>query len=135
MKKYLIIIIAIMLPLFGCEDDNKDRKFMAFDELVVLDYLAEAPQYTAWNKLILQAGMGETFRLSTTPMTCFIVNNETLLSYLKEKYNIDRVEDLDEETAKTLVKYHTLPNTTMYLSSFRNGKLADTTASGDYLAR
>lgn len=65
MKKYLIIIIAVMLPLFGCEDDNKDRKFMAFDELVVLDYLAETPQYTEWYNLILQAGMGETFRLST----------------------------------------------------------------------
>ncbi len=134
MKKYLIIIIAVMLPLFGCEDDNKDRKFMAFDELVVLDYLAETPQYTEWYNLILQAGMGETFRLSTTPMTCFIVNNEALLSYLKEKYGIDRVGDLDQEDAKTLVKYHTLPNTTMYLSSFRNGKLADSTASGDYLA-
>lgn len=134
MKKYLIIFIAMVLPFFGCEDDNKDRKFMAFDELVVLDYLAQTPAYTEWYNLIVRAGMAETFRLSTTPMTCFIVNNETLLSYLEEKYGVRSVAELEQEEAATLVKYHTLPNTSMYLSSFRNGKLADSTASGDYLA-
>lgn len=134
MKKYLIIFIAMMLPLFGCEDDNEDRKFMAFDELVVLDYLAQTPAYTEWYNLIVRAGMAETFRLSTTPMTCFIVNNETLLSYLEEKYGVHSVAELEQEEAATLVKYHTLPNTSMYLSTFRNGKLADSTASGDYLA-
>lgn len=134
MKKYLIILVAVMLPFFGCEDDNKDRKFMAFDELVVLDYLAQTPKYSEWYNLVVRAGMGETFRLSTTPMTCFVVDNETLLAYLKEKYGIDSASDMDPEEAKTLIKYHTLPNTTMYLSSFRNGKLADSTASGDYLA-
>lgn len=40
MKKYYIIVLALLLPLLGCEEDNKDRKFMSFDDKVVYDYLA-----------------------------------------------------------------------------------------------
>lgn len=135
MKKYCIVILALLLPLLGCEEDNKDRKFMSFDDKVMYDYLAERAEFSEWCKLIDQAGMRETFRLSTTPMTCFVVQNEVLLGYLRSKYeNFTTIEDLDPSVAQTLVKYHTLPNVTLTLASFRNGRLADSTATGDYLA-
>ena len=135
MKKYCIIVLALLLPLLGCEEDNKDRKFMSFDDQVVYDYLAEKAEFSEWCKLIDRAGMRETFRLSTTPMTCFVVNNDVLLEYFNSKYeDFSGIENLDPAIAQTLLKYHTLPNVTVNLSSFRNGKLADSTASGDYLA-
>lgn len=135
MKKYCIIVLALLLPLLGCEEDNKDRKFMSFDDKVIYDYLAEKPEFSEWCKLIDRAGMRETFRLSTTPMTCFVVNNDVLLEYFHSKYeDFSGIENLDPVVAQTLLKYHTLPNVTVNLASFRNGKLADTTASGDYLA-
>lgn len=133
MKKYYIILIAILLPFYGCEDENKDRKFVSFDELVIFDYLSQQADFSEWVKLIEVAGMKETFRLSTTPMTCFVARNKVLVSYVQEKYGVT-IDQLDTETAQTLIKYHTLPNVTMSLSSFRNGKLADSTATGDYLA-
>lgn len=135
MKRYCIIVLALLLPMLGCEDDNKDRKFMSFDDKVMYDYLAEKAEFSEWCKLIECAGMKETFRLSTTPMTCFVVRNDVLLEYLKSKYdNFTGIENLDPAIAQTLLKYHTLPNVAMYLNAFRNGKLADSTASGDYLA-
>ncbi|MGL5682364.1 MAG: fasciclin domain-containing protein [Marinifilaceae bacterium] len=134
MKKYIILFVAFLSALAGCQDDFSDKKFLSFDELVVLDYVAQTPKYSEWYNLIVRAEMSETYKLSTTPMTCFIVDNNALQSYLKDKYNYQSVEQLSVEQAQILVKYHTLPNTAMLLSSFRNGKLADSTATGDYLA-
>ena len=135
MKRYCIIVLALLLPLLGCEDENKDRKFMSFDDKVMYDYLSEKADFSEWCKLIDRAGMRETFRLSTTPMTCFVVKNDVLLEYLRSKYSdFTDIEHLDPAVAQTLLKYHTLPNVTLHLSSFRNGKLADSTATGDYLA-
>lgn len=135
MKRYSIILLAMLLSVFGCEEDNSDRKFMSFDDLVVYDYLAEKAEFSEWCKLIDRAGMRETFRLSTTPMTCFVAKNEVLLNYLRSKdESFTGIENLDPEMAALLLKYHTLPSVSLPLSSFRNGKLADSTASGDYLA-
>lgn len=133
MKRYIIMLMAMLFSFSGCEDENTDRKFIAFDDQVVYDYLAENPAFSEWCKLIDKAGLKATFRLSTTPMTCFAVRNEPLLNYIKSKYGYSSVDEMNSADAAVLVKYHTLPNTTLYLSSFRNGKLADSTASGDYL--
>ncbi|MEG1616292.1 MAG: fasciclin domain-containing protein [Bacteroidales bacterium] len=134
MKKIYAICFAVVLLFFGsCSEEDLNKRFMPFDEVSASMYFAENDQYSDWYKLMEKADMVNTFHLSNIPLTCFFVSNDILQNYVKQK-GYDNIDAFPAEKAKTLLKYHTLPDVVFSFSSFRDGRLADSTATGDYLA-
>lgn len=134
MKKICAICFAFMLLLLGsCGEEDLNKRFMPFDEVSASMYFAENGEYSDWYKLLQKTDMVNTFHLSNIPLTCFFVSNEVLQSYIQQK-GYQSIEEFPAEKAKTLLMYHTLPDVVFSFSSFRDGRLADSTATGDYLA-
>lgn len=133
MKRYLFIAVLLLFTLVeGCKEEDLGV-FMPYDEVSASVYFEMHPEFSEWYNMLERAGMVETYNFSTTPMTCFMVKNDSLLAYLNRKgYN--SAAEMPSEAAKTLLQYHTIPNYVREFSSFRDGKLADSTSSGDFLA-
>lgn len=132
MNKYFFIIVMLLSALGGCREEVNEV-FMPYDEVSATEYFRQHPEYSGWYALLERAGMVETYNFSTTPMTCFIVQNDSLLAYIHRR-GYEKVEDMPVEVARNLLQYHTIPNYAREFSSFRDGKLVDSTSSGDYLA-
>lgn len=134
MKRILLMIFSLCLTFSACKDEDMNKSFMPFDDLSALMYFQQSEEYSEWYKMMELSGLAGAYNFSTTPFTFFTVKNEVLLSYLKGKYGYDRVDQLTQAQAAELVKYHTLPHKAYEFTAFRDGKLADSTSSGDYLS-
>ena len=77
--------------------------------------------------------MASSFNYSSTPITFFVMKNEVVDAYLKTK-GYKNAGEVDAEFAKQLIQYHTVVHKAYQLEDFREGKLLDSTASGDYLS-
>jgi hypothetical protein len=123
-----------MLMLSACQEEDAKR-FMPYDELSAQYYLQESEEYSDWYKLLKLTDMESAFNFASVPLTCFVVRNEVLTAYLQMK-GFGSVEEMvsgDLEFAKRFIRYHTVVMRSYALADFRNGKLRDSTASGDYL--
>lgn len=134
MKKILLILLSLCLATAGCKDEDMNKSFMPFDDLSALMFFRQSQEYSEWYKLMEHSGLAEAYNFATTPFTFFTVKNDALLAYLKEKFGYDRVEQLSREQAADLIQYHTIPHKAYELTWFRDGKLPDSTSSGDYLS-
>jgi uncharacterized surface protein with fasciclin (FAS1) repeats len=118
----------------ACQEEENTR-FMPYDELSAQFYLQGSEEYSEWYNLLELTGMGASFNFASVPLTCFVVKNEILSAYLRSK-GFESVEGMvtnDIEFAKRFIRYHTVVARAYELADFRNGKLRDSTASGDYL--
>lgn len=133
MKKCLLILLVGIVSLSSCNDDEKNARFEPFDELSAQFYMQE--NYTEWYKVMEATGLAPSFNLGSTPLTCFVVNNEALLAYVQGRgYNsVESWVAAEKEFATRFIRYHTVLGKEYELSAFRNGKLRDSTASGDFL--
>lgn len=134
MKKYLLIAFLLLLSFAGCKDEDMNKAFMPFDKVSALKFFEGSTDYSEWYQLMLRSGIAQAYNFSTTEMTCFTVKNDVLLAYLSSHGGYNSIADVPEEVALKLVKYHTLPHKTYSLGTFREGKLADSTSTGDYLS-
>ena len=133
MKRYLLILILLLLSVVSCKDDKTNERFMGYDEESILTYLQGKPEYSEWYKILERSGLAAAFNYSSTPITFFTMKNEVVDAYLQSK-GINSVEEVSVEFAKQLVQYHTVVHKSYKLADFREGKLLDSTASGDYLS-
>lgn len=129
-----LIVLAFSVLLFNCEDPNKDKDFAIFDGVSAGAWLESQPEFSLWTALLKRTNMFNALTVKNT-FTCFAAKNAAVEEYLKKKLGTDRasIEDLDLETARYLVRYHNIVGLQIETSAMTNGKLADTTASGDYL--
>lgn len=133
MKRCLFIAMVLLFGLSeGCKEEDLGV-FMPYNEVSASVYFEKHPEFSEWYKLLERAGMEETYNFSTTPMTCFMVKNDSLLAYLGRR-GYTSAGEIEPENAKVLLQYHTIPNRVREFSSFRDGKLVDSTASGDFIA-
>lgn len=133
MKKYLFLACLLVLTVTSCQKDNANERFMAYDEVSILTYLQGHPEYSLWYSLLERSGLAPAFHFSTTPITFFAMKNEVLQAYLEQK-GYKNVQGMSAAEAKLLIQYHTLVRKSYELADFRDGKLVDSTASGDYLS-
>lgn len=134
MKRYLLIAFLIFSSLAGCKDEDMNKAFMPFDKVSALKFFEMSTDYSEWYKLMVHSGIAGAYNFSTTQMTCFTVKNDVLLTYLLEHGGYRSVEEVPVSVALNLVRYHTIPRKAYTLGAFREGKLADSTSTGDYLS-
>jgi uncharacterized surface protein with fasciclin (FAS1) repeats len=127
-------VVVVVLMLAACQEEGTKR-FMPYDELSAQFYLQESVEYSDWYKLLHLVGIEESFNFASVPLTCFVVRNEVLAAYLQAKGygSVEQMVESDMEFAKRFIRYHTVVMRSYELADFRNGKLRDSTASGDYL--
>tara|TARA_R110002049_G_C9176538_1_gene562805 strand:+ start:7364 stop:8989 length:1626 start_codon:yes stop_codon:yes gene_type:complete len=129
-------LCAFMFLLNACNDNLDGATFFTTDEMTIIETLESNPEKFSMYLDILKKTEFYNSLKSYGNYTSFVPTNEALQSFIKEKFNANSLDELSsiEDIAflKTLVKFHTMA-AGRFTSSFIEGRLPDTTFTGDYL--
>jgi uncharacterized surface protein with fasciclin (FAS1) repeats len=134
---FLLMGIAVLiLSLNSCTDKLDGQTFFTSDDLTIVQMLEASPEkYSSYVEILKKTEYYNALK-SYGSYTCFVPTNAAIQNYLQETWNVSSVEELNTEEQldrlKTLVKFHILP-TKRSTSAFVEGRLVDTTYTGDYL--
>ncbi|PQV48950.1 putative surface protein with fasciclin (FAS1) repeats [Jejuia pallidilutea] len=133
---WIVGLCVFMLFLNACNDDLEDTTFFTTDEMTIIGTLESNPEKFSLYLEILEKTEYYNALKSYGNYTCFAPTNEAILKYIQENFNANSIDELsseqDIEFLKVLVKFHTMPSGRL-TSSFIEGRLPDTTYTGDYL--
>lgn len=125
-----------MLLINSCNDDLEDSTFFTTDDMNITQTLESNPEKFSMYVEILEKTEFYTSLQSYGDYTCLAPTNEAIQTYLEKTFNVSTVAELTSadqiEFLKIIVKFHTLP-TRRATSSFIEGRVADTTYTGDHL--
>jgi uncharacterized surface protein with fasciclin (FAS1) repeats len=116
----------------GCSDPLEKDTMSIYDTLPLAQYLESAPQYSEWSDLVKHAGLYNALNVKST-FTAFVQQNDSLLAFLNTHYGVASVEEMDPQDARDFVRYHVIEGRLYTHSMFVEGRIPDTTSSGDYL--
>lgn len=134
MKKILIYIAAVLMA-FACKDPYLNTPYTHnLDNFPAATYIEMDSQLNVsiWVDLLKKADLFNAMNLQAN-YTCFVPSNEAMQAYLSGR-GMSSVDQMDKSWAETLVRFHTVRGAKYSAVDFTNGLLADSTASGDYLA-
>lgn len=131
MKKNIIIWFALLLLFANCEDPDKGSNFTVMEGNPIANYLDSEGTYREWCDLLKRLDLFNALNLDGTS-TCFVPKQEAFRRYM-DKNGYASVNDIPTDVATYLVKYHIISTRDYLTRNFPNGKLRDTTESGDYL--
>lgn len=132
-KNFIISGLSILcFWLAACTDPFAKEEFVAYDEQPIGLYLETQPQFSDWVKLLKTADLFNAVNMSNIKYTCFVADNVAVEAYIKASGKWQSIDDITEEEAKNLLKYHIIPSDYAY-SVLASGKLSTQTISGDYL--
>lgn len=132
MKKIAYYIILLLsFNLMSCEDPNADSDYAVREGEPIGSYLEKDDRFSDWVSLLRRTDMFSILNVKTT-FTCFVPTNDAVKTYLDLK-GYKSPDEITQDEAVYLVKYHTLNGSEFPTKLMTNGKLSDTTASGDYL--
>lgn len=133
-------LFMLVLLINSCEDSLDGTTFFTTDgttnEMTIIEVLERNPDKFSMYLEILEKTDFYNSLKSYGNYTCLAPTNTAIKAYLESEFNVSTVAELNSEEQveflKILVKFHTLPSgrTT---SGFIEGRLADTTYTGDYL--
>lgn len=134
MRKEIIISGLCMLSFWfcSCTDPFAKEEFMAYEEQPIGLHLESQAQYSQWVKLLKIADLFNALNMNNVKYTCFVANNDAVDAYIQASGKWKTVDDLKEDEAKNLLKYHIIPVDYAY-SSLSIGRIGTPTVSGDYL--
>lgn len=132
----LAFIVILSAFVCSCDDGLSDGNYFTTDELNVIETLESDPDsYSEYIAILEKTGYYNALE-SYGSYTCFVPVNSAIDAYIMEQWGKNSVSELiteDEISAlQTLVKFHTM-SSKKWTSSFSEGRLTDTTYSGDYL--
>lgn len=132
MKNIMLLsgLLFVLLFCVRCEDSLDGTTFSAYNEQPVGLWLENHPEYSEFVKLLKKTDLYNALNVKMD-FTCFVCDNDAVAAYLKSK-GLTSVDQLDNRTAAYLMSYHIIPGNKYDHTAF-TGKLADSTASGDYL--
>lgn len=134
MKK-IITYAALLLVMFcsiQCNDKLKDDVLAVYDKQPIGIFLESQENLTEWVKLLKYTGKYNALNVKDK-YTCFVPTNQAVGEYLQAK-GYASVESIPMDIAQYIVQYSIISSAQPYISTaFSNGKLQDSTASGDYL--
>lgn len=131
MKIYMLLF-AILLLMVNCEDPNKNTDFAVMDGSPIAEYLdSHGERFSDWVKLLRRLDLFNALNINGN-FTCFVPENGAVERYLA-KHGYRSVDEIPEELARILVRYHIISSFSYSTQMLPNGKLRDTTESGDYL--
>lgn len=134
MKRLLLYLLMPVLVL-SCTDPHYDTPYTSvIDNFPAATYMDNDStlNVSLWVQLLRHTDMFNTINLQAS-YTCFVPDNEAMKQYLQQQ-GVSTVEALNKESARLLVRFHTLPGAKYSSVDFTNGLIPDSTASGDYLA-
>ena len=127
--KALYIVIAFLMILAACTDDDRSADFVDTEKFPYVITLEKNPEkYSLWVDLITEAGMYETLNIYGS-YTFITPNNSAVEQYLNGR-------DLSSFTKKeleSLVRNHIFPRQ-VTKADFREGAVNDTNYIGDYVS-
>ncbi|MDO7171649.1 fasciclin domain-containing protein [Mariniflexile sp. AS56] len=129
-------VVLIMVVSVGCKDDLDDSTFFTSDDMTVVQTLESKPEtFSSYVEILKLTDTYNAFK-SYGNYTSFAPTNAAVKTYLMKKFNVESVSEItnpeDIEFLKTVVKFQTIPSG-RGTSGFVEGRLADTTYTGDYL--
>ncbi|MDO7171650.1 fasciclin domain-containing protein [Mariniflexile sp. AS56] len=129
-------LALVMLGMIGCNDNLDGTTFFTSDQMTIIHTLESQPEtFSSYVEILKKTDFYNAFK-SYGNYTCFAPTNEAVKAYIKEKFNVESVSEItnaeDIEFLRTVVKFQTIP-TGRGTSGFVEGRLADTTFTGDYL--
>ncbi|MBP0903990.1 fasciclin domain-containing protein [Mariniflexile gromovii] len=129
-------IVLIMVVCVGCKDELEDTTFFTSDEMTIIQTLESNPEtFSSYVEILKKTDLYNAFK-SYGNYTSFVPTNEAVKAYLMEKFNVESVSQItsaeDIEFLKIVVKFQTIPSG-RGTSGFVEGRLTDTTFTGDYL--
>lgn len=133
MKNKIIIYVFCVLYAItaSCTDPFAKEQFVPYEEKPIGLYIESIPKYSQWVKLLKKADLFNAVNLYAT-YTLFVADNDAVNRYLSLK-GWKSIDNLTEEEASSLVKYHIIAEGAYAYSSLGTGKISDQTSSGDYL--
>jgi len=127
---FLLLAVAIFL-FSGCRQEESTEVFYTDDELSIGAYLEKhADEYSSLLRILDITGLRSTLN-AYGHYTFFAPDNDAFEVFCTRSGKAS-VEEFDSTYLTTLVRYH-LIDVEMESSYFRDGVIADTTYSGDYL--
>ncbi|MFB9056174.1 fasciclin domain-containing protein [Mariniflexile ostreae] len=129
-------IVFMMLSIMGCNDSLDGTTFFTSDDMTIIQTLESNPEvFSSYVEILQKTELYNAFK-SYGNYTSFTPTNAAVKAYIKEKFNVESVSEItspeDIEFLKVVVKFHTIPSG-RGTSGFVEGRLADTTFTGDYL--
>jgi uncharacterized surface protein with fasciclin (FAS1) repeats len=132
MKRYFKLLFAVsFLVLLACEDPYKNSTYQIYNENPISTYLASNENYSEWVKVLRYADLFNALNQADQDFTAFVPTNAAVDSFY-HKMNVNSIEDLGEEYAKSMVLYSTVLDT-ISVEDFVNLTYT-TNISGDQLS-
>ncbi|MDO5973670.1 fasciclin domain-containing protein [Flavivirga jejuensis] len=129
-------LLMFIISINSCTDKLDGTTFFTSDDMTIIETLEANPELFSSYSAILEKTEFSTALESYGSYTCFAPTNAAIKAYLEEKFNVSSVDELNSEEQldflKILVKFHTLPSN-RGTNSFIEGRIVDTTYTGDYL--
>ncbi len=132
----LIIAIVLFIAALSCKDNLEGTTYFASDNMTLVQTMEAHPEdFSIYLEILHKTGYYTALQ-SYGKYTCFVPVNSVWEKYIQERWGVNSIADLttDEqiEGLKELVKFHTMASRRA-TSSFIEGRLPDTTFTGDFL--
>lgn len=139
MKAKLILyngIVVLVILMNFCKDPLENTMYFTADIPSITQRMEMSPDtFSNFISLLKQTGFYSSLS-SYGSYTCFVPDNKAIQTYISSRWGVNSVDQLTSEQqiadAKYLLKFHIL-KTRKLASSFAEGRLSDTTYSGDFL--
>ena len=129
-------LCAFMFLLNSCNDSLDGNTFFTTDEMTIIGTLESNPEKFSMYLDLIKLTENYNALKSYGTYTVFAPTNEAVQAFLQKNFNVSSVDEISTaeqiEYFKTLVQFHTM-RSSRYTSSFIEGRLPDTTYTGDYL--
>ncbi len=127
MMNKIILKVTKIVPLFlflilmvSCVDDDDNGNVIEGNNSII-EYIAKNPEYSLFQQLIEKANYDAALDGNSGNLTILAPNNEAMEAYFQAN-NISGIEEITEEEAFSLVRYHMLETIT-YEQNFVTGYL------------
>ncbi len=129
---YLLMLIFVCA---ACNDPYEGDTFTIYDVQPASSYLSSRPEdFSEWVAIMKYADLYNAVNQATQNFTVFAPNNKAVKEFYA-KQGVSSIEELGQEYAKTLVKYHIIQDTINQEMFIENaGKLDKKTLSDDYIS-
>lgn len=129
---YLLMLIFVCA---ACNDPYEGDTFTIYDVQPASSYMSSRPEdFSEWVAIMKYADLYNAVNQATQNFTVFAPNNKAVKEFYA-KQGVSSIEELGQEYAKTLVKYHIIQDTINQEMFIENaGKLDKKTLSDDYIS-
>ncbi len=132
----LAFIGVLSAVMYSCDDGLSEGNYFTTDTTTLTETLEAQPEsFSEYITMLKKTGYYSALE-SYGSYTCFVPVNSAITAYIQERWGVSSIDELttDEQidALKTIVKFHTM-STKKLSTSFSEGRLTDTTYSGDFL--